>query len=145
PYGDIVKMVQGPDGALYYIDIGFSDQNVGPSTYGISKIRRIEFIESDLPPVVSASAAPISGPTPLSVSFSSAGSSDPEGQPLTYDWTFGDGTTSAAASPTHIYSAAGLYHARLAVSDGTNITYSTPLDIAAGNAPVATILTPTAQ
>ena len=56
PYGDIVKMVQGPDGALYYVDIGFSDQNIPPSTFGVSKIRRISFVNSDLPPVVSASA-----------------------------------------------------------------------------------------
>ena len=27
-YGDIVKMVQGPEGALYYVDIGFSDRDV---------------------------------------------------------------------------------------------------------------------
>ena len=35
---------------------------------------------------------PDCGPTPLTVNFSSAGSSDPEGQPLTYSWTFGDST-----------------------------------------------------
>ena len=54
------------------------------------------------------------------MNFSSAGSSDPEGQPLTYSWTFGDGGTSTAANPTHTYTQAGQYTARLSVSDGTN-------------------------
>ena len=49
PYGDIVYLTEGPDGALYYVDLGYSD--VG-GTFGISKIRRIQFIQSDLPPVV---------------------------------------------------------------------------------------------
>ena len=96
PYGDIVYMTEGPDGALYYVDLGYSDIS---GTFGVSKIRRISFIQSDLPPVAAASATPTQGPTPLTVNFSSAGSSDPEGQPLTYSWNFGDGTTST--QPTH--------------------------------------------
>ena len=100
PYGDIVYLGEGPDGALYYIDLGYSD--IG-GTFGVSKIRRIRYVQSNQPPVAAASATPTSGPTPLEVAFSSAGSSDPEGQPLTYSWNFGDGTTSTAANPTHVY------------------------------------------
>lgn len=143
PYGDIVKLIEGPDGALYYVDIGFSDQNVGPSTYGISKIRRIEYLQGNLAPVVAASATPTAGPTPLTVTFSSDGSADPEGQPLTYLWDFGNGTTSAQANPTYTYTKAGLYHPRLSVSDGVNTTFSAPLSISAGNAPIPIILSPT--
>ena len=66
------------------------------------------------------------------MNFSSAGSSDPEGQPLTYSWTFGDGTTSTAANPTHTYAQAGQYTARLTVSDGVNSTLSTPITISVG-------------
>jgi len=143
PYGDIVKMVEGPDGALYYVDIGFSDQNVGQSTFGLSKIHRISFAASDLPPVAVANAAPTQGSAPLTVNFSSAGSSDPEGQSLSYLWTFGDGTTSNLANPSHTYATAGLYQARLTVSDGTHSTLAAPLAISAGNRPVITGLTPT--
>ena len=95
-------------------------------TYGVSKIRRISFVSSDLPPVVAASANPTEGPTPLTVNFSSDGSSDPEGQPLTYLWNFGDGTTSTQANPSHTYTEAGAYQARLTVSDEVNSTLSTP-------------------
>ena len=138
PYGDIVYMTEGPDGALYYVDLGYSDIS---GTFGVSKIRRISFVNSDLPPVVSASATPTQGPTPLTVNFSSDGSSDPEGQPLTYLWNFGDGATSTQANPSHTYTVAGPYQARLTVSDGVNSTLSTPLSISAGNRPVATVTT----
>lgn len=51
------------------------------------------------------------------ISFSSVGSSDPEGAALTYTWAFGDGTGSNAASPTKSYAASGTYIARLVVTD----------------------------
>jgi PKD repeat protein len=74
----------------------------------------------NLPPVPVVAATPVSGVAPLAVTFSSAGSSDPEGSTLTYNWAFGDGTTSTAANPAHTYAAIGNYTARLTVSDGTN-------------------------
>ena len=53
PYGDIVYLAEGPDGALYYVDLGYSD--VG-GTFGVSKIRRIRYVQSNQAPVVNASA-----------------------------------------------------------------------------------------
>jgi PKD repeat protein len=140
PYGDIVYLVEGPDGALYYLDLGYSD--IG-GTFGISKIRRIRYVSSNQTPVATAAATPTSGPTPLSVAFSSAGSGDPEGLPLTYAWTFGDGATSTAANPTHVYTQPGQYTARLAVSDGVNTTNALPITISVGAPPTATISAPT--
>lgn len=139
PYGDIVYLTEGPEGALYYVDLGYSDIS---GTFGVSKIRRIRFVSGNQAPVAVASANPTSGSTPLNVTFSSAGSSDPEGQPLSYQWTFGDGQTSTAANPVHTYAQAGQYTARLSVSDGVNTTLSTPLSISVGSPPTATILSP---
>ncbi|MFO1098478.1 MAG: Ig-like domain-containing protein [Xanthobacteraceae bacterium] len=138
PYGDIVYLTEGPEGSLYYIDLGFSELS---GTYGVSKIRRISYVSSDLPPVVSVVASQTEGPTPLSVSFSSAGSFDPEGLPLTYLWNFGNGDTTTEANPTYVYGAAGLYEARLIVSDGVNSTLSIPISITAGNRPVVALVT----
>ena len=104
PYGDIVYLTEGPDGAVYYIDLGYSDVS---GTFGVSKIRRIRYSSGNQAPIATSSANPTSGPAPLAVSFSSAGSSDPENQPLTYSWTFGDGTTSTAANPSHTYCPTG--------------------------------------
>ncbi len=140
PYGDIVYLIEGPDGNLYYLDLGYSDIS---GSFGISKLRRISYVSSNQAPVVAASATPTAGPTPLDVTFSSAGSSDPEGHALTYLWTFGDNTTSTAANPVHTYTQSGTYSARLAVSDGVNTSNSTPISISVGNRPVATLTSPT--
>ena len=91
PYGDIVYLTQGPDGSLYYLDLGYSDNS---GTFGVSKLRRIRFVSGNQPPTAVASADRTSGPAPLTVNFSSLGSTDPEGQPLSYSWNFGDNTTS---------------------------------------------------
>ena len=48
PYGDIVYLDEGPDGALYYVDLGYSD--IGGS-FGVSKIRRIKYVRSNQAPV----------------------------------------------------------------------------------------------
>lgn len=91
---------------------------------------------ANLPPIAVASASPTSGVAPLTVTFSSAGSYDPEGAALTYKWTFGDGTNSSTvANPSHIYQNHGTYTAQLTVSDGVNSTVSSNLTIRVGNQP----------
>jgi len=54
--------------------------------------------------------------TGLSVSFTDT-STDPEGAALTHVWTFGDGSTSTAANPMHLYTAAGTYSVKETVKD----------------------------
>jgi glucose/arabinose dehydrogenase/PKD repeat protein len=139
PYGDIVYLTEGPDGAIYYVDLGYSDIS---GTFGVSKIRRIRFVQSNLPPIVVASATPVPNMMPMPVLFSSDGSYDPEQQPITYFWTFGDGDTSTEANPIHLYTQPGQYTARLTVSDNVNTSLSPPLVINAGNRPTATIALP---
>ena len=52
-----------------------------------------------------------------SFSFSSGGS-DPDGDPLTFTWDFGDGQSGSGQSTDHIYSSAGSYTVSVTVSDG---------------------------
>ena len=136
PYGDIVALQQGPDGSLWYVDTGpFENDNAGA-------IRRVRNVNTNQPPSAVASANPTSGPAPLTVSFSSAGSTDFEGGAITYRWDFGDGATSTQANPSHTYASSGRYTARLTTSDGTLESVSDPLTITAGGPPVPRILTP---
>lgn len=72
-------------------------------------------------PVASPTATPNSGPAPLAVQFA-ANASDPDGDPLTYLWDFGDpgssDNTSTGENPAHVYENPGTYTALLTVSDG---------------------------
>jgi PKD repeat protein len=79
----------------------------------------------------------------LTVAFSSAGSSDPEGGALSYRWTFGDGGTSTQANPSYTYNTAGTFTATLTVTDPTGLTGSANVQISVGNtAPSVTLQTP---
>lgn len=77
------------------------------------------------------------------INFDASDSSDPENQPLTYTWTFGDDLTAVEATPKHVYAAAGVYTAMLTVSDGTDSTSDEiKVTITAAPAVVPVITTP---
>jgi glucose/arabinose dehydrogenase len=85
------------------------------------EIRRIRYTGAsggNAPPVANLTASPLAGVVPLPVSFSASGSFEPDGDPLSYSWTFGDGGTSTAQEPVHVYTATGSYNVVLTVSDG---------------------------
>jgi outer membrane protein OmpA-like peptidoglycan-associated protein len=66
------------------------------------------------------------------VTFDASGSSDPDGNPLTYKWDFGDGTTSSFTFPnaTHRYARAGNFTVRLTVDDGRGGSDTTTCTVA---------------
>ncbi len=64
--------------------------------------------------------APRAGQAPLSVSFDDRSSGNVE----TWFWRFGDGTTSTAQHPTHVYSTAGTYTVDLFVGSGDDIDWT---------------------
>jgi PKD repeat protein len=76
---------------------------------------------------------PYSGQVGQAVSFNGGGSSDPDGDTLTYSWDFGDGSSGTGATPTHTYATGGVFTVTLTVNDGcTSSQCSTTADI---NAP----------
>ncbi|MFI5808766.1 PQQ-dependent sugar dehydrogenase [Streptomyces sp. NPDC051561] len=132
----VMDMAFGPDGALYVLDYGTGYFNGDAN----SALYRIERVNGGLAPIAKAAANRTSGPAPLAVQFFSAGSSDPDGDPLTHSWKFGDGTTSTAANPSHTYTAYGRYTAELTVSDGTGNTATASVLVTVGNtAPTVTL------
>jgi chitodextrinase len=72
---------------------------------------------SNRQPVAVAGVDPDEGDAPLQVRFDASASSDGDGDPLSYLWDFGDGTSATTPTATHSYPR-GEYAARLTVSDG---------------------------
>ena len=64
------------------------------------------------PPNVNFSANPQTGNAPLTVTFTNLSS----GNITSYNWNFGDGTTSGSASTTHTFTTPGSYYVRFDVS-----------------------------
>lgn len=94
-------------------------------------------------PIAVLDATPVTGPRRLQVRFSGSGSTDPEGEELSYEWDFGDGTTSTTADPVHEYSKVGTVTARLTVTSTSGLSTSATVDITVtDNAPVAVIAAP---
>jgi len=72
------------------------------------------------PPLsVSAAAAPGAGDAPVAVTFT--GTAAGGTAPYASSWTFGDGATSASASPRHTYATPGTYTATLQLSDSKGL------------------------
>ncbi|MBQ0912845.1 PQQ-dependent sugar dehydrogenase [Streptomyces sp. RM99] len=136
----VMDMAFGPDGALYVLDYGTGYFNGDAN----SALYRIEHVTGGHAPVAQAGANTTSGKAPLTVTFSSAGSSDADGDALTHAWDFGDGATSTAADPTHTYTAVGQYTATLKVTDSTGKSATASVQITVGNtAPSVRIDLPT--
>ena len=113
------------------VTLGFGPSAAGQSLYfttyaGGGQLRRIDGPSSNNPPTATFVASPQSGPAPLDVNFDASNSSDPDGDSLQYQVTFGDGATSQGTSPTvsHRYAAAGTFTATLVVTDGRGGTSS---------------------
>ncbi|GFN00401.1 glycosyl hydrolase [Streptomyces fulvorobeus] len=125
----VMDMAFGPDGALYVLDYGTAwfggDENAG--------LYRIENATGGRSPVAEASSNKTSGTAPLRVAFSSAGTTDADGDTLTYAWEFGDGGTSTAANPTHTYRKNGTYTATVTVKDLSGRTGSASVHVTVGN------------
>ena len=81
-------------------------------------------------PVAALTRAPEGGTGPLAVSFSTAGSRDPEGPLASWTLDFGDGTPAATgtgdppATVAHTYATAGTFTATLTVRDKAGATAS---------------------
>jgi PEGA domain/PKD domain len=71
------------------------------------------------PTIGTISASPTTGLlAATAIAFSATGAGDPDDDPLTYRWEFGDGGTSTEQSPRHVYNAAGMFSVKCTISDG---------------------------
>ena len=98
-------------------------------------------------PQAQFSASPLSGITDLNVTFIDE-SFDFTGSELTYEWDFGDGTTSVEKNPSHVFvnstNADKVFTVSLVVTNGSNVK-SDPFAIKITVFPKVTDLKPTAR
>ncbi len=125
----VMDMEFGPEGALYVLDYGTGYFNGDAN----SALYRIENATGGSAPVAEASSDTTSGQAPLKVAFSAEGSSDADGDPLTYDWDFGDGTTASGERAEHTYTANGTYTATVTAGDPTGRTGTASVLVTVGN------------
>lgn len=78
-------------------------------------------------PVASASASPLTGRVPLTVSFD--GTASQGAGELVFQWDFGDGEGSDDVLPQHTFNAAGSYQVSLVVSDANGETATAVMTI----------------
>ena len=97
PYGDIVYLTEGPDGALYYVDLGYSDTT---GTLGVSKIRRISYVNSQPAAGGFCFCDTDAKARPRSPSLSPAPAHPiPKASRSAYSWNFGDGSNFHRGQP----------------------------------------------
>ncbi|HEY5882560.1 MAG TPA: PKD domain-containing protein, partial [Nakamurella sp.] len=132
-----VNLETGPGGDLFYVD------------FDGGTVRRISHTASNTPPIAALTATPIAGAEPLTVQFDATGSTDPDGDTISFAWdlngdgTFGDAVGNSQVSYT--YTQPGTYAATVRVTDTPGAHATGGVTIRVGNtAPVVTMTSPVA-
>ncbi|MEM7656643.1 MAG: PQQ-dependent sugar dehydrogenase [Bacteroidota bacterium] len=121
------------DGCIYYLNYNFQ-----------SEMRRICFGTDPAPTAVLESDATF-GPSPLTVQFTGENSFDPEAQPISFAWEFGDGTSSTDLNPSHTFEADNngpqSFTVRLTVTDTAGNSHKVEELISLNNTPPVVAIT----
>ncbi len=88
------------------------------------------YIYGNRPPVITSaiSATPNPAKVGQTVTFSAA-ATDPDGDALTYRWTFGDSATQTGATTSHAYAAPGVYPVTVTATDGGGLFATTSASV----------------
>ena len=127
--GGPVAFHRGPNGDITYADI----------TSGT--VQRLVYTSANRAPVPHIEYT--GDPDTNTVSYSAAGSRDPDGDAITYAWDLGDGTSSTSKSPSHAYPDAAPRTVTLTVRDSHGKTGTTTVLVHPGNhRPLLTMVAP---
>src|SRR5205807_2557857 len=102
----IIAVAIGPDGAFWLTT---------PSTI-------YRYWDSGQPPIASLTATPNPAIVGSPVAFDASGSSDPDGNIVSYAWNFGDSTGGSGVNVVHTYLTFGTFNATLTVTDNESFT-----------------------
>jgi glucose/arabinose dehydrogenase len=144
------KMTRKPEGAGFIKGAGgpvaFHAGPNGDMTYAdilSGKIQRIVYGSGNRKPTAAITFT--TDADRRTVSFSAAGSYDPDGDKLTYAWKFGDGATGRGETPKHTYTGTSAQKVTVTVTDSIGATDSAEVTVyPANHSPVLTLTTPAA-
>lgn len=148
-FGDGASSTQGAPSHIYQTAGSYTARLTVTDAGGLTATTTVAInanAPGNRPPTLSVNPSATTIQEGNSVTFNTT-ASDPDGTIVSYSWDFGDDTTANVASPSHIYSRAGTYTARVVVRDnggataGTQITITvTPSDTY--SEPIVTMITP---
>ncbi len=135
-FSNPIDMAFGPSGDLYVLEYGTGWFTANDD----ARLLRIEYQAGNRKPSPHLAVDRSAGATPLRVSLSAAGTSDPDGDALRYAWTISgpDGDVLATLNepdPTFTFDQPGLYTATLTVTDAQGAQATAETQIVAGNEP----------
>jgi PKD repeat protein len=120
---------------LYTVNLRVEDNSGSLCNFGTDQCKI--FVNSS--PVVSIGKAQIASVNEP-ISFSGAGSKDIDGNIISYEWNFSDGTKKSGINITHAFQKPGIYRVRLSVTDDSNAknkTATDTLNVIVNNPPIA--------
>ncbi|GAB3203142.1 glucose/arabinose dehydrogenase [Pontibacter aydingkolensis] len=134
---NVVALATNPvTGGLYYINYA-------------TQIKKVSYYAGNTPPKAVAEADKLYGTSPLTVQFSSAKSTDAEGQALTYEWDFGDGSAKVTtANPSHTFTSLEVgkqFTVKLKVTDAEGLSSTATLVVSVNNTPPVVNITSPAE
>ena len=129
----VVDISVGPDGSLYFVLIG-------------GRVLRVVHNNANEAPEISQVSADVtSGDAPLTVNLS-AQVTDPENDPMSYTWHFGDGNSvsgtvvNGLANTSYSYTTDGQFLAFVEINDASHTLFSDFLTIQVGSANAAPVV-----
>ncbi len=133
-FNNIIDMAFGPDGKLYTLEYGtqWFKQNMD------ARLSRIDFNGGNRPPQVVVSASKISGALPLEGTVTAEGTTDPDGDAVTYEMEL-NGAVTKSTTPEFKFNfdKAGIYRPKITAIDAKGAKASGEIVIIAGNEPPA--------
>lgn len=137
---EVIKMEHWMDGLVNVVDMRYNQVDECYYVVGMfpSEIHKLCFV-GNLRPVVNAAATPNYGTSPMLVEFDASETYDPEGDPLSFEWDFGDGNFSTDVITQHEYVAPSSdpfsFNAMLTVSDTAGNVVERDFLISLNNSP----------